>query len=234
MNTISLLFFSLNCDSVNAFCRFVESKRLNYKHSFRIINEKDDSSRSNVWKAFNHASDIVFFLDTLSGLSDLYVIVDYISLCNERSGDTSDSAWRAADIIRRVILKYPEVFFLFDESWRSGLKACKEDFIDFLFRAKDEAIHQKLEAEIQKVFRELHQFDIMSPEPFAAVARERKNLFDGSNLRYAIKLLSYWNLHVNEQNFNRIQESRSKYLAVCVEEDRAQNRFNSYALYAKI
>ena len=58
------------------------------------------------------------------------------------------------------------------------------------------------------------------------------NLFDASNLRYAIKQWKYAELDVHAQNFRKTQESRRDFLAICVEEEREQNRFNSYCLFA--
>lgn len=57
------------------------------------------------------------------------------------------------------------------------------------------------------------------------------NLFDASNLRYAIKQWKYADLSVEERNFSSQQESRRDFLALCVEEERGQNRFNSYCLF---
>lgn len=58
------------------------------------------------------------------------------------------------------------------------------------------------------------------------------NLFDASNLRYAIKQWKYAELDVHAQNFRSTQESRRDSLALCIEEERGQNRFNSYCLFA--
>ncbi len=57
------------------------------------------------------------------------------------------------------------------------------------------------------------------------------NLFDASNLRYAIKQWKYAELDVHAQNFRKTQESRRDHLAICVEEEREQNRFNSYCMF---
>ena len=61
---------------------------------------------------------------------------------------------------------------------------------------------------------------------------KQDNLFDATNIRYAIKQWKYAELDVHSQNFYLAQKSRRDNLAVCVEEERAQNRFNSYCLYA--
>lgn len=61
---------------------------------------------------------------------------------------------------------------------------------------------------------------------------KQDNLFDATNIRYAIKQWKYAELDVHSQNFYLTQKSRRNNLAVCIEEERAQNRFNSYCLYA--
>lgn len=66
---------------------------------------------------------------------------------------------------------------------------------------------------------------------FLEIVHSKDNLFDASNLRYAIKQWKYAHLNVEEQNYAAIQFSRRDNLAVCVEEERGQNRFNSYCLY---
>lgn len=58
------------------------------------------------------------------------------------------------------------------------------------------------------------------------------NLFDASNLRYCIKQWKYAELDVHSRNFSLIQNSRRDNLAICVEEEHGQNRFNSYCLFA--
>ena len=57
------------------------------------------------------------------------------------------------------------------------------------------------------------------------------NLFDYSNIRYACKQWQYAKLNVRRRNLRAQQECRRIHLAVCVEEERGQNRFNSYSLY---
>ncbi len=64
------------------------------------------------------------------------------------------------------------------------------------------------------------------------IVHTRDNLFDASNVRYAIKEWEYAHLRVNTKNFEAIQKSRCDNLAISVEEEHGQNRFNSYCLYA--
>lgn len=227
MNTNYILYFSLNPASEFAFLSYVERNRFNYKDSFRVINN-DDGRRTQ----FKHASDLIFFLDSLSHELDfdqLYVIIDYFSLCREQTSLRYDSAWRAADIIRRAILKYPEVLFLFDEI------ACEEiefQWQKFLFRTTKRR-NSFIDSVTSSIIREYHSFHPKKDkDPFLAITRERSNLFDGSGLRYAIKVYMYEELNANKHNFSLYQDSRNDNLAICVEEEHSQNRFNSYALYS--
>lgn len=65
-----------------------------------------------------------------------------------------------------------------------------------------------------------------------SVVHAQDNLFDASNLRYCIKQWKYAELDVHSRNFLLIQNSRRDNLAICVEEEKGQNRFNSYCLFA--
>ncbi|MBO4531857.1 MAG: hypothetical protein J5767_14600 [Paludibacteraceae bacterium] len=71
-----------------------------------------------------------------------------------------------------------------------------------------------------------------SNNPIIDLVSGYDNLFDASNLRYACKQWRYAWLHVRRRNFKMQQKSRKNYLAICVEEEREQNRFNSYCLFA--
>ena len=67
---------------------------------------------------------------------------------------------------------------------------------------------------------------------FLNIVYTRDNLFDAFNLRYAIRQWKYVSLRVKDRNFSAIQNSRRDNLALSVEEENAQNRFNSSCLYA--
>lgn len=64
------------------------------------------------------------------------------------------------------------------------------------------------------------------------LVHSQDNLFDASNIRYAIKQWKYAELDVHSRNFLLIQDSRRDNLAISVEEEKSQNRFNSYCLFA--
>lgn len=64
------------------------------------------------------------------------------------------------------------------------------------------------------------------------IVHTQDNLYDSSNLRYCIKQWKYAELDVHSRNFLLVQNSRRDNLAICIEEEREQNRFNSYCLFA--
>lgn len=72
----------------------------------------------------------------------------------------------------------------------------------------------------------------LSDNPLIELVLGYDNLFDASNLRYACKQWRYSRLNVRRRNFKWQQESRNKHLAICVEEERGQNRINSYCLFS--
>ena len=228
-----LLYFSLNKESVRQFYDFVKRTNLDRQSSFRVFNKKEV-------KDFKHASDLVLFLDgqQTGDLERIVVIIDYTSFYSDhwpKQEIDKDcfTVKKASEIICKAILKYPEVLFLFDESWREkdtddNPDSKKDpDFTDFLFFGNSSAPY------INKIIKDYHQYNVVINEnPFFFILRERSNLMDGTNLRYAIKRCLYDQLHVNRYNFSLTQNSRADNLALCVEEEYSQNRFNSYALFA--
>lgn len=221
MQIHTLIYFSLNEKTQRCFIRFAESNRYTYKDSFRILKRLNGRLLK-----FNHTSDLLYTLDKQDDLGNTYVIVDYISLekyssirCIDDSSDF-DSISQARDLIRRAILKYPEVMFLFDET---GLKDQGFDFSTFLFNGS---------TELASIYKSYHIFDASVEDPFSFISLGRDNLFDGSNIRYASRRYIHNILKVNRFNHNLFQKSRRDSLALCIEEEHSQNRFNSYALYA--
>ena len=234
-----VLYFSLNPKSVLSFYDCLDQSSLDCQCFFRAIEREQlfDKENGNALK-FRHASDLLFFLDTYSKESDLgclYVIIDYPSFFNAKKHCSffdldktneleSFSVKDAAKTIRRAILQYPEVFFLFDESWNT--KNDFQGFPSFLFYFNSGKY-------LDSVYVPYHQYAIQAGDPpFDAILRGRSNLFDGSHLRGAVKQYEYDELSVERYNFSLVQNSRKENLAICVEEERAQNRFNSYVLYA--
>lgn len=246
-----LLYFSLNPHSTKAFYDYVARTFQDRRNSF-------NTCAVDVNKPFRHASELAVYLDQQQDLGNLdlgnlYVIIDYLSFYNCHLDDYIDdeqnemapkdkiivtedikkkeifSVSQASEIIAKTILQYPEVMFLFDESWqeRNADKEKKKDDIDFT-----DFIFYKGSDCVSYVFKEYHQYRVYDKTPFAFVRRSWDNLYDGSNLRFAIKRYIYEDLKVKRYNFSAVQNSRRDNLALCVEEEHAQNRFNSYALYA--
>lgn len=204
-----VLYFSLNYKTREAFTNYAELVGAISAYSFRII-EKDHE--------FPDILELFHVLDSMDDLGRLYVIVDYVSLCDFRHDH--ESFEESQDLIRRAILKYPEVHFFFDES--HGEKSFS--YVDFLL---GEAEEQK-----NNIYQDYHSFNINSANPFEGILNNWDNMFDGSCLRYAVKALHYNKINVKKHNFSLSQESRHNNLALCVEEEHSQNRFNSYSLFA--
>lgn len=205
-----LLYFSLNELTLLAFHNYVKANCHEYHHSFRLV-PRDEFGIS-------HVSDLEIFLEQQKRLSHIKVIIDYVSLTCPH---VSEPIRNAQESIRRLILRYPEVFFLFDETACEGF-----DFSDFLFPSSEEVVERFL-------FKEYHKFDANGEEdPFLFLDRARNNLFDGSNLRYVTKRYMYADLKVGKHNFGIVQGSRAMNLALCVEEEDGQSRFNCYSLYS--
>ena len=229
-----LLYFSLNKQSVDGFYNYLDSSGWDLKDSFRRALPREEA------KSFHHPSDLIFFVDSQEHPESLYIIVDYISFYNVHpweweSGDKEFTGpsinneiftvESAAKCVRRAILKYPETMFLFDESWlgKEANKNGDTEYGSFLFCDDD--------SNVANVHLSYHRFSVYDEDPFMAIRRDRSNLFDGSNLRFAIMRYLYDNLKVNRYNFSNIQNSRRDHLALVVEEELSQNRFNSYCLY---
>lgn len=229
-----LLYFSLNPRSTKAFHDYIARTFQDRRNAFRTcsIDEK---------KPFRHASDLTLFLEEQSNLGLFYVIIDYSSFYNCHLDDQTDeekdkkvkipvpskikklkdfTVKEASDIIARTILRFPEVMFLFDESWNEKKDV---DFTDFLFYDGCD--------DISSIYKRYHQYCVKDHQPFAFVERNWDNLFDGSNLRYGIKRYIYGQLCVSRYNFSAVQDSRKEFLSFCIEEEHSQIRFNSYALY---
>lgn len=234
-----VLYFSLNPQSVEAFYTCLDNTRLDSQCSFRAIEREKvfDKDNGNCLR-FKHASDLLYFLDSFGEENDLgylFVIIDYPSFFNPakhssfmelgRSNELeSFSVKDAAKIIRRSILQYPEVFFMFDESWNPSDES--PWYLHFLFGFNETRY-------TEGVWADYHKYAVRSGDnPFDAIVRGRTSMFDSSNLRYAIKRYEYNVLHVERYNFSLVQDSRAENLAVCIEEERSQNRFNSYVLYS--
>lgn len=198
--------------------------------------ESNDSPQGN---------DLGGFLASYEGrLSELYIIIDYVSFCGDKNHSFASSFK-----IRELILKYPEVNFSFDEHLThkyhvnvsfvdflittDNLKYT--DFVEAVYTNKEEsrnfAINNNLSVK-ELINKDLHSFDINEKDSILKLCYYNDNLFDASNLRFALKAQKYHNLVVNKPNFARVQLSRASHLALIVEEERSQNLFNCYSAYA--
>ena len=151
-------------------------------------------------------------------LDNLYVIIDYLTFNND------DGVYDANDIVRRTILHYPEVDFLFDQSKKDGEL---RSGIDFLFH------DQRMKTYTKKIVKEIIQpFHIFSKGDGLAFTKiDYDNLFDGSNLRWAIKKFYYKELEAHA-NFGKLQDKRKDSLAIVIDDEPRQSRFNGFALFA--
>lgn len=177
-------------------------------------------------------------------IDNLYVIVDYLSFYPKivDAGDATEHVKVAADVMRRTILQFPEVDFLFD---RSGVDRCEKRLpgvLEFLLNIGDEEEKKKEEDETKKKVVEwnvgkevaigLHIFNAEYKYPFFFAKLDYDSLFDGSNLRGAVRDAHYKKLKVAEHNFSRLQESRRCNASWVVDDEPRQSRFNSFVLYA--
>lgn len=234
----NLLYFSLNPYTIKAFHDYISRTFQDRRNAFSISHMAKKIT-------FRHASDLASFLERQQDLGNFYVIIDYLSFFNCHLDDNIDEApssssnrskikdnikennafsvKKASEIIAKTILCYPEVRFMFDESWKKENHS-DGDFTDFLFYDGSD--------DVSSVLKEYHQYRVYDEQPFAFIQRNWDNLYDGSNLRFAIKRYIYKLLMVKRYNFSAIQDSRSNNMALSVEEEHFQNRLNSYALYA--
>lgn len=243
-----------------------------------------DSFRGND-SLFPTFSSLEFFLEKYEdNMSDLIIIIDCKAITLNGGGES--------ELLRALILEYPEVKFLFDDDPTLALFS---GYYYYTFEAREKYQECLVELDnsvneediVSQVFKDNLQSKpgdlwdclrtILSvdsgrffPEDKDLIGRIRDtrrnlirgyaisfvdfnlliipkiensdfilrivythdNLFDASNLRYAIKQWKYAGLKVKTQNFSAMQTSRRDYLALSVEEENAQNRFNSYCLYA--
>lgn len=177
-------------------------------------------------------------------IDNLYVIVDYLSFYPKMvdAGNVKEPFKVAADVMRRTILQFPEVVFLFD---RSGVDRCEKRLpgvLEFLLNIGAEEVKKKEGEETKKKVEEwnvgkeiaigLHIFNAESKYPFFFAKLDYDNLFDGSNLRGAVRDAHYTKLKVAEHNFSRLQKSRRCNTSWVVDDEPRQSRYNSFVLYA--
>lgn len=170
-------------------------------------------------------SSPVELMDFVSSIATNYknnkwvnLIFDYVSFVR-LSGEYSIYVEEYRAVVRTLIILYPEYQFFFDETATGDINNGLPQYPIFL------DIHDSL------LDKEAHVFSAKESSCFSRII-SYDNLFDASNLRLCIKQRKYGELNILEKNYCKIQESRSTNLAICVEEERSQNLFNSYATYA--
>ena len=185
--------------------------------------------------AFDHAADLRIMLENYEGnLQSLHVIVDIASIPE-----------RQMEHIRSTLAEYPETPFRFDRRAGSAPGAMLERLFPQQEVLRDVAARQDREeilATWQQVLADVDtsllefSWEESEDEDEVLIARiicGLDNTFDASNLRYALKFRKYLSLKVDHnRNFVRMQASRQRHLAICIDEDTRQNFLNSYILYA--
>ena len=211
------MYFSIWEKRRDDFLSFVNSGAFDKRYGFQLIPAEGFD--------FRVSADLLLGLEEMASddkthkdLKRLTIIIDYLPFFADSNPEGYEQSSKNN---RNAILGYPEVNFLFDESFskREG-----PSYKYFLFRDPEQ--------QAACVYESYHLFDSRTDDPFIAISNKYSNLYDGSNLRYALKREEYDVLKVTERNYKRIQDSRCQNLVICVEEERTQNRFNSYAAYA--
>lgn len=233
-----VVYFSLKDKNITDFDEITKTLRYAPKYSFDVVHKED---------GFNNPRDLIPLIEDCTNKESLHVIIDYESL----KGDDVDEN-DCAKVMRHIIMAYPEVQFLFDETKTNG----KCFLTDFLFKDKtnDVKINQEFsdgmeghvidtkefvvgkdnaEPLLIQVQPELHTICIDEEDDHFALllVKGRNNLYDASNLRSTIKAVKRFELHVID-NYRRLTDSRRNNAAVVVDEEYNQNVFNSYCLYA--
>lgn len=215
-----VIYFSLNNQRKHRFIKYVKNNRLCYcpKYSFDFVGER---------VKFKDPRDLLGLIDQYEDKSSLHIIIDYLSCCE------ADKIRNYAEVMRDIIMAYPEVQFLFDETFVRRHSECSFCFINFLFL---NGLIENGKVDDTNVLCEFHTFDLGNDEDaakrqFMLLVKGRNNTFDASNLRHAIKARKFKDLHV-EDNFKKLDNSRRDHAAVVVEEEYHQNMFNSYCIYA--
>lgn len=222
-----VIYFSLNSTRKNNFYQYIRKQRICYTPKFSFALECEGV-------VFDDPRDLITIIEKIEKKDSLHIIIDYVSCCGKGEEENYSTA------IRDIIMCYPEVQFLFDETYvrkeyenrkASDKYTPKYSFMNFLFR---KAVFT--DVTLMNVLAEFHQFDLGDfkketiKDQFIRLLKGCNNMYDGSNLRHAIKWFKRDRLGVSS-NYENLQTSRSDYIAVVVEEEYHQNMFNSYCLY---
>ena len=163
----------------------------------------------------------------------LCVIIDYLSIMNvvaetspNNGGDVTASSSlyeKYATKVRLTILQFPEVNFFFDQS---GVPDDCLSGIEFLLGRIRKGFIASQVAQGFHVFRR--------EDGFAFFNLDYDNIFDASNLRWAIRKKYFEELELEnaDGNFEQLQTARKDSLAVVVDDEPRQGRFNGFSLYS--
>ena len=219
--TQSLVFFSLNCNTTNAFERYVKYTGKEYIENslFQLIREEDGKA-----KRFRHFQELLYFLPTLElpELANLILIVDYYSF---EKGDDKQ-------LLYELIVQYPEVklvFMGFDKpDWFNDLPKHE---LQCIVNKKCKKYVDCNEPEPIIITPFFHSFNFFDSRAFDLLIRGKSNLFDASNLRNCIKQHFYYRIKVRS-NYPCLQCSRIKNLSMTVDEEFNQAYISAYSLYS--
>lgn len=211
MREHKVLYFSADPNHITEFNKWAEG-RLN------IVKWYDKKNDIDVELSDISVNKLPIIIDQQNDFDNLYVIIDYLTFNND------DVIFEANDIVRRTILHYPEVDFLFDQSekgeeMRSGME----------FLLYDQRYYSYTKELINEIIQPFHIFNKEDGLAFTKI--DYDNLFDGSNLRWAIKRFYYKELHAHA-NFGKLQDKRKDSLAIVIDDEPRQSRFNGFALFA--
>ena len=219
-----VVYFSNNRDRKKYFWNFCKRQGICYlpKFSFKLLgNDPNDPYAPKT--EYKDPRELINIIEECEFKDSLHVIIDYISWAEFEKYENYST------VFRDIIMCYPEVQFHFDETFTSNNKEFGEfNYTDYLLGPSNPL------SEI--VDKDWHKFVISGnfadiENQFILLLKGRNNLFDASNLRYAIKKKKFKTLKVNP-NFSKLSDSRFTNPAMVVEEEYHQNMFNSYCLYA--
>lgn len=234
-----VVYFSLNKKNREKFHENVNKLCYTPKYSFVIVDAK----------RFKNLRDLIPLIDKCENRNSLHLIIDYKSL---GVIDTNE----CAKVMRHIIMAYPEVQFLFDETECQGKGFLTEflfvDIIDktdedesFTVRVASTEAGDQAEIKTKAYYNESHS-EVLTIQVQSAIhtfrfkedkecalflVKGRNNLYDASNLRSALKAVKRCELKVRD-NYQKQTDSRRNNAAIVVEEESHQNMFNSYCLYA--
>lgn len=209
MKDKKILYFSLNRKHVTGFNKWAKTRK-----PVKWLKTGDPNPV---------LDDLSKVIDEQDNKDSLYVIIDYLSFIKGVSNDNENAEYKdIATYVHHTILQFPEVNFLFDQSgisdeWLSG--------IEFL-------LGDNSDSDSDSVAQGFHVF--RKEDGFVLFDLDYDNIFDGSNLRWAVRNKYYSDLELEntEGNFEKLQTARKNNLAIVVDDEPRQSRFNSFALYA--